>query len=327
MNKEFHIGVTGLGAPLGQSIIQACQLSKRNYQIFGFDTDLKAAGIFEDITFVQSPSYADPDYINKFSDLLKKHKLDLLFFGSEKEILSASQKPQAWKHLSDCKIAIGAYEAYKIGTDKYNTTMFLENNNLPFPHTILLNESSLDDLHDFTAKIPFPLIVKGRRSGPIYLAEDWDDILYFRKKYKDSILQEYLGERQSTQEITVGAFYTPEHKLTDLIIFERELKYGLSWRCKRIENTHISDQVSKILSLLQPTGSINIQMRYHKGQYVIHELNMRCSSTTAFRALCGWNEIDMAIDYFVLGKQPEVPQRLKEGRGVRFFTQKWLQNT
>jgi carbamoyl-phosphate synthase large subunit len=326
MNKEVRIGVTGLGAPLGQSITQACQLSKRNYQIFGFDINLEAAGIFEDVTFIQSPCYTDPDYLNKFSNLLKQYKLDLLFFGSEKEILNASQHLTDWRDLSECKIAVGPYEPYEIGTDKYNTAKFLENNNFPFAHTILLNESSLEQLQDFVTQVPFPLIVKGKRSGPIYLAEDWDDILYFRRKYKNSILQEFLGDSQNAQEITIGAFYTPEYKLTDLIIFERELKYGLSWRCKRIRNTHISNQVSEVLEVLQPTGSINIQMRHHKENFVIHELNMRCSSTTAFRALCGWNEIDMAVDYFVLGQQPKIPQDLEEGRGVRFFTQKWLQD-
>jgi len=81
---------------------------------------------------------------------------------------------------------------------------------------------------------------------------------------------------------------------------------------------------SRAVEALKPCGSVNVQLRYNKAEPVIHEFNVRCSSTTVFRALSGWNEIDMAVDYFVYKKKPQVPTKIHPGVAVRFFQETWI---
>lgn len=321
IEKRITILITGIGAPLAQSITKAALTSKRQYRIITTDLFEYDTGVFPQLPFATLPRFDSPEYENALNKLIKDEHVDLVFLGSEKEMICISKIKEKIEKESKAKIAISSKNSLTIGMDKLLSVELLRDHGIAYPKTISLNDE-LDNIRKFINNLSYPFIVKGQRAGSPNIVEDEMDLLYYKEKYSDGILQEFLG-KPNDYEYTVGAFCTQEHGVIDTFCMKRILKYGLTWRGWYEKNTEIDRTVRMALKALAPTGSVNVQLRYHNGSPVIHEFNVRCSSTTVFRALSGWNEIDMAVDYFLYKKKPSTPI-ITPGVAVRFFSENWI---
>lgn len=325
MNTEktsLNIAITGIGAPLGQSIARAAMQSKNNYRLFLSDIHDDEKHLFPDAVYTKLDHINAPEYKEHLIAYLNKNKIDLMFWGSEREMIAMCDSIEQLQSETGCRFAISSGKALELGTDKLNTVNLLKQNALPFPDTILLNSSEVT-ISAFILNNGFPLLLKGKRAGAPFIVKNREQLALFQNYLEDYVIQEFLGD-ESSQEYTVGVFYTPENGVIDMFCMERQLKYGLTWRGKRIKNPEIEDICTKAITALNPKGSVNVQLRYHKGKPVIHEFNVRCSSTTVFRAMAGWNEVDMAVDYFVKGRLPVPPENIQNGYALRFFEEKWI---
>ncbi len=319
--SKVTIAVSGIASPMGQSIIRAAIASNAEYHIIGMDVDPFAQYIFDGVKFIQSPHINDEDYLNKIVDIFNKEDVDLYYPGAEREMLGLLELKQEVEERTSAKIAIGSEASLVSGMDKLSTAQLLEKAGLPFPRTKEL-KGDIDELKAFVAEIGYPCIVKGKRSGPPYVIKSEEDLMYHYRTYNKGVIQEFLGDENS-KEYTVGVFFTPEYGATSVFMLERELKYGLTWRAKIIYNEDIKETCLKAVEALAPLGSVNVQLRYHNNVPVVHEFNVRCSSSTVFRSYSGWNEIDMAVDYFLNNKKPQDP-KVEEGYAIRFFDEKWV---
>lgn len=321
--REIKIAVTGVGAQLGQSITRAALYSKQNYRIFTLDVDDDAKYIFPSLPFYKTVHINFAGYCNYLEKFLIKNKIDLLFFGSEREMLGVLGFRNSIEKKTGVKLALSDDSALQIGMDKFLTAELLRKFGLPYPKTIKMNDK-WDKICLFADKIGYPCIVKGRRTGQPFIIRTQDDLAYFYRNYPDGVVQEFLGNERDN-EYTVGLFYTPEYGITHIYCMSRYLRYGLTWRGQYERNQEVENIARSAVEILKPTGSVNVQIRYHKGKPVVHEFNVRCSSTTVFRALSGWNEIDMAVDYFLYGKKPKIINKIKPGKAIRFFQEAWAQ--
>lgn len=324
MNRDqVTIIVTGIGSPLGQSIVRAALASHRKYRVIALDVNNEDRMIFPELPYRRSTHIQSPQYRKDLENILMVDRVDLVFFGSEREMLGVTRFREDMEEKTGAKFALSEERALRIGTDKLLTTEFLREVGLPYPRTRAL-QGDWQEIREFTEKIGYPCVVKARRAGPVFILRDEDDLAYHFRHYKDSILQEFLGE-EGAWEYTVGLFHTKEYGVIDTYCMTRILRHGLTWRGKYEKNRTVEDVCRRAVESLNPCGSINVQLRLHRGVPVIHELNMRCSSTTVFRALSGWNEIDMAVDYFIYHQKPEVPD-VRPGFAVRFFQETWVPN-
>lgn len=323
MKHAATIAVGGVGAPLGQSILRAALASTRGHRVIGMDLDPEARHVFPGAPFRQARHFRDPAYLDDYADFLAREKVDLVFVGSEGEMLHLAGGPQReLEQRTGARFALGSPEALAVGMDKLFTVELLEKAGLPAPRTRLL-QGDWDASLAFAREAGFPCMVKSRRAGPLRLAHDEDDLRYLFRTYPEAVLQEYLGDEQS-REYTVGLFCTREDGPVATYCMRRRLLYGLTWRGVYEPNAEIEAQAQAAARALAAVGSVNVQLREHKGRFLIHEFNVRCSSTAVFRALSGWNEIDMAVDYFVKGRRPEPPGPVVPGRAVRFFEERWV---
>lgn len=322
MDDIITIAVSGVGAPLGQSITRACKISKRNYRVLISDLFDEASAVFPSLEFVKGVHFRSAEYLDKLIDMLNQYNVNLYYPGSEGEMVFLAQNKAKLAERTNCKLPISNLESLSIGMDKYLLTMLLRENSLPFAKTILLSEE-WDKLQRFVEETGFPLVVKSRRSGPPFVVKNLEQLRYHYNGYDNAILQEYLGQENDV-EITSGIFYTPEYGTHSIFTMERDLKYGLTWRGRYLQNPVIDALAEKVVTHLSSSGSINLQMKIHQGEPIIFEANMRCSSTTSFRAQCGWNEIDFAVDYFLFGRPPSPVETLDtSGIAVRYFDEVW----
>lgn len=321
-NGQITIAVTGIGAPLGQSMIRAALLSQRHYRVIGMDVHSEEQAIFPEIEYCQAVHINSDDYCLSMVESLRTNSVDLLLLGSEREMLGILPIKKQIQQETNCRIAISEEAALRTGMDKLSTVELLRSTGLPYPRTYSLSED-WNTVRSYGEEIGYPCIAKGRRAGVPIIVRNEDDLSYCFRNCEDYIIQEFLGDAES-QEYTVGLFYAPEYGVTDTFCMKRLLKYGLTWRGGYAPHPEIEEMASKAVAALSPKGSVNVQLREHNGTPVIHEFNVRCSSTTVFRAMAGWNEIDMAVDYFVYNRKPDKPQEIRAGTGIRFFQETWI---
>jgi carbamoyl-phosphate synthase large subunit len=321
-NKKITIAVTGCRSAIGQSITRAAEISRRNYKVIVTDVVDEGGAIFPEIPFYKLVHVSSLDYREKLEDFLIKNKVDLMFLGSEKEMLEILEIRKELEEKTGVKFALSNTESASIGMDKLKTVEMLKRANLPYPKTKELGKN-WKEIQTFIKKNGFPCVVKGKRAGAPFVVKNLEELVYHFKTYQDGIVQEFLGD-ENTQEYTVGVFNTQEYGIIDTYCMARTLKYGLTWSGRYEKNKEVEEISKKAVEILKPDGSVNVQLRYHKGRPTIHEFNVRCSSSTVFRALSGWNEIDMAVDYFLHNRKPKKPSKIKCGTGIRFFKEVWV---
>ena len=71
--------------------------------------------------------------------------------------------------------------------------------------------------------------------------------------------------------------------------------------------------------MLKPLGPTNFQYRVENDTAYLLEINPRVSSSTSLRTAFGYNEAEMAIDFFV-EKHTEVNPIIKRGTAVRYIS-------
>jgi len=298
MNRKLNILVTGCGGDIGQSIGKILKENDLFDRILGADLNMHHAGIMIFDKCFTLPRCNEGAYLGELKKMLKANEIDILIPVSEAEIRFFYHNDITEEQLS-VKIIIANKEVLATGLDKLATSQFLKNNELPYPQTGLISADQ---------NFVFPCIVKSRDgagSKNVLLAKDTTDIDYFRLKYPDFIVQEYL--KNASEEYTCGLFRSREGENRN-IIFRRTLLGGFSGYGEVIENKDIEDLLNAISNKLNLIGSINAQLRIDEKGPCVFEINPRFSSTVRFRDLFGFKDVIWSIqDKLGLHVQPYLP--------------------
>jgi carbamoyl-phosphate synthase large subunit len=286
MNKALNILVTGCGGDIGQSIGKILNnYGKINYLI-GCDISDHNAGQFIYKNFFIGKPCSDKNYIKSIQDVVTANNIDLIIPISEPELRFLSSSNTLNK-IGTAQIVGANAKALEIGFDKLETAKFLEENNLPFPKTTLLSNS--------TETNNYPAIVKSRTgsgSSKVYLVKDAIDYNYVKHKHPDFIVQEYLPFEEG--EFTCGVFRSEQGNIRSIIL-KRELTGGYSGYGEVIKNKEITDLLETLAIKLDLKGSINVQLRLTAKGPVIFEINPRFSSTVLFRHMFGFQDLIWSI--------------------------------
>lgn len=284
MKKNLNVLVSSCGGDIGQSIGKI--LKDLNHQTFGLDISKNNPAKFIFDHFEIAPKVADENYINKIKEFVISNKIDLIIPVSEPELRYYTNNFNNNTEINGAKILMANHLSRKIGFNKRNTCQFLKENNLPNPKLYTPNSSNFI----------FPLIAKpniGAGSTNVFIVNNIKELMFFNKKYDDIIFQELLDGNQG--EFTCCLFSSAKKIRT--IIFKRELTAGgYSGYGEVIENKIIERLLLDLARILNLRGSINVQLRLHKGQAVIFEINPRFSSTILFRHLLGFKDLKWSIE-------------------------------
>lgn len=304
--KNRVVLVTGAGGDIGQSVIK-CIKHETNDKVVACDIDCYAAGKAYADEFYVAPRVSNKEsYLEFIKFIINEKGITHIIPITEYEIkiFSDNKIRQLFK---DIKIMIN--DSYIVDTflDKFKTIEFFVNNNIAYPKTINIGE--------YNQEFGYPLIIKEKssRGGKgVYVVNSLNEFKYYTENIKDSIVQQLIGSED--EEYTMAIFSDGIN--TSNIAFRRYLGYGsLSKFVELVSDEKLNDIAIKIATILKLKGSINIQMRKEKNEFIPFEINPRISSTVAFRNHFGFKDVIWWLD-ILDNNEVDIKYKAKYSKGI-----------
>jgi len=341
----LNILVTGVGGGgHGEQIVKALKMSEKNYRIFGADCDEKA---LDRKNFKKSfvlPRATNSSYLERLTELVVNNKIDVLFHGSEPELLQISKAIDHFREMN-IFVPINRYSDLQKCMNKLELNRELESLGLDPPKTIELSNSKEISEIDFYPVVVKPMTDSGG-SNNVFIAQNSvqlkDLVNYLKPIYQESsfIVQEYVGT--GMDEYTVGVLIDGHGQYINSIALRRNLSSQLSVKIRMpniLKNRSelgkdliISSGISQgdihnfgeirefcklVVQKLGLVYSINLQCRMTPKGIKIFEINPRFSGTTSIRALFGYNEPDILVRKEVLNEKIENEFEYQYGTATR----------
>ncbi|WP_149302702.1 ATP-grasp domain-containing protein [Pareuzebyella sediminis] len=288
MGKLINILVTGCGGDIGQSIGKILSKSKYTNTLFGIDISDKNAAKFIYPNFSVGLPFTHPNYLRKMELFIDENEIDIVIPIAEPELRFFSDQ-NILETIGGAKMITASRLALKVGFDKYETAEFLKCRSLPFPLTYLAK--------DIKTIETFPIILKSRTgsgSKDLHKINTMDEFFFYTRKDRDDfVVQEFIPYKDG--EYTCGLFRSQKGEIRSIVL-KRELEKGYSGYGEVVENTAITAILENLAVQLNLVGSINIQLRLHKGIPMVFEINPRFSSTIYFRHLFGFEDLIWSIE-------------------------------
>ncbi len=327
---EIAVLVTGVGGSgIGSQVLKALRLSGLALRITGTDTTAASTGVQEVDQFRVLPSAKDPAYADEILRLCREHHIQVLFPGSEPELLILSRNRERLEQAG-VLLPVNRREVIETCLDKFKTNRFLAENGFSFPQSYRVSSRS-----EIPAIESYPVIIKpntgGSGSNGVMIAQNPEELTVFvsflLQVNPDLVVQEYVGDEES--EYTVGVLSSLEGSIINSIAVHREIRSGLGNRLRVKNHTGrrelgdylvVSSGISQgrvgrfpevtgpcetIARKLGSAGPLNIQCRLVNGRVMVFEINPRYSGTTPLRALAGFNEPGIMIRKYLLQEKIE----------------------
>jgi carbamoyl-phosphate synthase large subunit len=307
--------VTGVGAIIGQGIVEALRAGDTRVHVIGLDRSSHSVGLHLCDTFICKPTHDEgsADYLQFWRQLLISHRIDLVLPGIESDVLFLDQHRDVLGQLS--ALAINTSSMLGICCNKLHTHVNLLGLNVAriptLPAVATMDLSTLGD---------GPYVLKptsGNGSRGIHIVANLKDYRQVFSELGDInyVVQPYIGDPD--HEYTASAFGLGNGRSLTPIVFRRLLSKTGYTSYVEVESCPAIVATIDILSRhLQPVGPTNYQFRLHQDLYYLLEINPRFSSSTSLKAAFGYNEAEMCIRFFLQHQNPSEPEILK-GRAWR----------
>lgn len=333
--NKTKVLIAGIGgASLGTEILKCLNLTDK-YEVYGCDISSTAYGLY-DHGFKKTHKLSLDNYLDEVMNLCKELKIKWVLPGGEQPNFLLSQA----KHLFESEgitVVTNNQSTVSLFSDKSATFKKLAEIGIAIPKTKeLINESDL-------AEIGVPCIVKpavgSGGSVSVFFAVNAEEALiyadFIRRSGSMPIAQEYIDDSEG--EFTIGVLSLPNADLVGSIALRRVLDAKLSIAYKGrgglissgysqgfIDTySDLCAQAEYIAKSVNSCGPINIQGRVRNGTLLPFEINPRFSASTYLRALAGFNEIDILLDYFIHADKPK-PSSIKTGWYLRSLTENFI---
>jgi carbamoyl-phosphate synthase large subunit len=307
--------VTGVGAVIGYGIVRALRRLAEPPRIVGMDIYPDAVGQHWCDAFVRAVPAADAAYVDFIRQTVATHRVDLILPGIEQDVARLSAERLA---LADCgaRLALNSAELIETAADKWLTHQALTAAGWPAIRTRLDG-----DFCELKKELGLPFLLKPRRSYAskgIQRLQTEGDLEYWRGKLGDEFMvQEIVGSDE--EEYTVGVFGYGDGTGSRQIAFRRMLSgEGATAKAWVETSPSLEAMVDGLVALFRPVGPTNFQLRRHRGEFLLLEVNPRISSSTSLRAAFGFNEAAMCLDYYLDGTKPDVGE-LRRGFAIRYI--------
>jgi carbamoyl-phosphate synthase large subunit len=308
--------VTGVGAIIGYGIINALRQSTHAVRIVGMDIYDDAYGRFLADDFVKAEPAASPGYLDFVNNTIGKYSVDLIIPGIEQD-LYALHKNLA-KLRSGVKIVMNNDVCIHLSKSKLDTYNYFKSSNINLIPT--LHNAGFRECAD---KFSLPFLIKpifGYASKGIARVSTEEEFLFYSKKLNNQcIYQKIIGSIES--EYTISVFGDGQGSFFDSIILKRQLSQeGATSKAILVDRSDsIMAYVTEICKRIKPVGPTNVQLRTENDVPYLLEINPRISSACSIRALMGYNEPAMCIEYFLQGNNPS-PQPKRKASVVRYIS-------
>lgn len=317
---KLNILVTGVGAIIGYGIINSLRMTGRDLNIIGIDIYEDAVGQFFCDQFIQGKRADAPDYPAFLLEIIKKHHIHLVFFGTEQELYRVSDERELFTQYLD-RLVLNNQQIIDLSKDKRATHLFLSNHNIDVIPTI---ESGT--FEEISQQLGLPFILKLRSSYAskgVFTIHDKRDYDYWTSKVTGKyIFQQIVGDDE--HEYTAAVFGHANGTTEPFILRRKLSKDGATVKAVVEYIPSLYETIRQLTDLLPPVGPTNYQFRLHNGKYLLLEFNPRVSSSTSIRAAFGYNEAEMCIAHYVEKNTLTTPITTS-GQAIRYISD-WIRH-
>lgn len=315
MNKKIKVLVSGAGGDVGQGVIKALNHSNLDLEIY-------TICIFEDSSFLHlnersfiAPYASSEEYIGYLINLMNQLEIDIFFPTVDSEILKISQHKALLEAETNALIFVDTIDKVEICDDKLLTYKFLSENGFDTPKTMI--PKTKEDIEAFIADAGTPFIVKKRWDNGakhLHIFETIEDSLHFLGN-EDFIFQQYLDAEE--EEYTAGVYIGEDKEIKGVVLFNRELKGGSTYKARRILDENLETSLAKVAQKLD-MKYVNIQARKIDNTLYIFEFNGRLSGSTAIVSQV-LNAPEMVIRELILKEKVEKIKDRREFVAMRYY--------
>jgi len=313
MNTVLVSGASGL---VGYGILRSLRRAGKELRLIGTSiyTDSVAQGFCD--VFEQAPATFSDGYIDWLLEVIEKYHVDLIIPGIEVDVYK-------WVRHSDeieargTQLALNSRDLILLCEDKW--VFYSE---LSKKRGAIVIETSLEaDYDSLAAKFGVPFLVKPRRgyaSKGIAIIHSADEYANVKSEVGDTLMvQPLIG--QDGEEYTAAAFGDGKGGYSTVITLKRKLsKEGFTEKAEVVSMAAAEEAIALLCSWLKPIGPTNFQFITHWGELKLLEINPRISSTTSIRTAFGYNECQMAVEFYLEHRVPRQPP-VRKGRAVRYI--------
>ena len=319
---------------------------KSNLIIIGIDAKplkYSVGGFFCD-AFYNSPMGNDNGYKNFIFDIVKKEKINIIFPGSDEEVLTLSDIKTKLFNDYNCKVICSPKKITHLAVDKYKMHVELNNNGIPTGKYSDLN--IMNDLLDFSDQIGYPekmFIFKpkiGRGSKGVKIidgqsVEKFDnfmannqtrmtlhDLISLFEQYPDKLnnffaMEYYPGDKFSSDVLISNG------DVKEMVIRNngKQLKSNPPTQIADIVlNDDVREYTNKICELMKYDYFVQIEtgMGIDEKPYFI-ESNVRLDATLPITSGVGINFFHELIDYALNGTFNDIKVDYGNFEKLRFF--------
>jgi len=354
MDDTINVLITCASSQIMPNVIKLIrEYKKHKLRVIGIDSkplELSIGAYYCDL-FYQSPMGKEKGYSNFIRNLVKKEKINIIFPGSDEEVLKLSKIKQELKE-EKCHVTCSSKEITHIAADKYKMLCKLKENNIPIGK--FYNPTSLEELKKFSKYLGYPkkkFIIKpkkgrGSRGLRIINSEKIDKFqnfflnnnfsmtleelfLFFKdnpNKISDFILMEYLpGDKYSADILTSNG------EVKSMVIRNnwKKLKTNPPTQLADIVfDKDVREYSTKICNLMKFDYFIQIESgRGDDKKLYFIETNPRLDATLPITTGLGINFYHEMIDYSIQGYFNEGIDILsgKKKRFFRFWDHKFVE--
>ena len=336
MTAARNVLIAGIGgASLGSEIAKCLDRTER-YDVYGCDVSRLAAGHyagrFRD-TFVVDPDH----YVPSVLDLCRRLDVACIVPGGEAPttlLARASGELQA----AGIRLAANGASVIALCSDKARLFARLRELGLPIPATVRVEDEAV------AGDLPYPCVVKPSTgsggSALVFLAATPAEarlyIRYLLDHGQHVIVQEYVPVDDG--EFTVGVLTLPNGRLVGSVALRRLFHAKLSVSVKTATGLissgysqgliddfpDIRVQAERVAAALGSVGPLNVQGRVRDGVLLPFEINPRFSASTYLRAMAGFNEIDVFLQWLLQGTVA-APEPLRSGYYLRDLAEVYVE--
>ena len=307
--------VSGASGIVGYGVLRSLKQSDKNLRLVGTSIyeDSVAQGFCD--VFEKAPLTNSPEYLAWLLQTIRKHHIDFIIPGIEVDVYK-------WvEHVPEIEQA-GAKPLLNdpglIGLCRDKWLFYEELVKLGSPYAIETSVATDFDLLALQFGLPF--LLKPRRSYGSRGIVRIDDPELFARHRGDIgpvlMAQPIVGS--DNEEYTTSVFGDGNGGIYAGMTLRRTLAVGgYTEKATAVTTGEVDEAVSALCRQFRPIGPTNFQFRRHGGICKLLEMNPRVSSSTSIRTAFGYNECQMAVDYFLENKRPVQPH-IRQGRAVRY---------
>lgn len=324
------------GASLGSEVQKCLSLCQRN-AVFGCDISPEAYGHF--LNGIEKTYVVDKSkYVEDVIEVCLEANATFLVPGGEEPMFLLGE---ATEQLTSSNITLlgNSRKIISLFSNKCDTFNTLASLGFVVPKTQVVNsEKSIEH-------VGLPCIIKPSTdsggSTNVFFATSIDEAFMYSQYIQmgggTALAQEYISAKEG--EFTIGVLSLPTTEVVGAIALQRSLKskLSLSYNSRggiissgysqgyigQFEN--LCSQACTIAKHIESVGPINIQGRVRDGVLIPFEINPRFSASTYLRAMAGFNEVQMLIDYYNTGETPKQP-KITYGWYLRSLTEQYVES-